>query len=150
HGIIGYTIMARYRIEFDFSKPNHKMAWKPLDFKPDDPQGLGGQGAPAGMGAIGGIMKVGGAMLRKKPEPQIVLRGFLGMALEDGKDAVFVQSVLEGSPAARAGLRAGDRIQQFQDRTVSNTRDVYRLANKLAPDETAQLKITRGDETLTI
>jgi hypothetical protein len=150
HGIIGYTVLARYRLEFDFSKPGHKMSWKPLDYNPPEPIGLGGQAAPAGMDAIGGIMKIMGALLGKKAEPQIILRGFLGIVLQDAEDGVKVQAVLQGSPAAEAGLKPGDRIQRFQDRSVSRSRDVYRLANKLAPDETAQLKVTRGAETLSI
>src|SRR5438132_11708688 len=46
HGIIGYTVLARYRLEFDFTK--HKMGWTPLDYKPAQPIGLGGPGAAPG------------------------------------------------------------------------------------------------------
>jgi hypothetical protein len=150
HGIIGYTVLARYRLEFDFSRHNHKMGWTPLDFKPPEPLGLGAQATPAGMDAIGSIMKFMGALLGKKPEPQIILRGFLGITLHDVNGSVEVQSVLEGSPAFSAGLKAGDRIQRFKDKAVSSTREIYRLANKLAPDETAEFKVLRGSETLSV
>src|SRR5262249_9118420 len=40
HGIIGYTLLARYATEFDFSKP--KLAWTELNFTPPFPEGLSG------------------------------------------------------------------------------------------------------------
>src|SRR5947209_2536504 len=75
------TVLARYRLEFDFT--SHKMGWTPLDFKPPQPVGLGGQVAPGGLDAIGGIMKFAGALLGKRPEQDIVLRGFLGIGMEE-------------------------------------------------------------------
>jgi hypothetical protein len=147
HGIIGYTVLARYRLEFDFTK--HKMAWKQLNFKPPSPIGLSGK-TGAGMDALGGMMKLLGAMLGKKPEQQVVLRGFLGFALEDEDKAVVVKAVLAKSPAADAGLKAGDRIRSFQGKTVSSTAALHRLTAKLAPDETITLTVTRGTDTHTI
>ncbi len=47
-GIIGYNILARFRIEFDFTKD--KLAFINLDYDPPPPQGLGtGSGAAAGL-----------------------------------------------------------------------------------------------------
>jgi hypothetical protein len=144
HGMIGYTILARYRLEFDFTK--HKMGWTPLDYQPPAPHGLGGQGAPAGMEAIGSIMKLLGSMLGKKPRPGIVLRGFLGIALADSDDSVVVQAVLPGSPAAGAGLVVGDKISRFQGTAIRSWTDLHRLAAKLAPDEPVRLTVTHGSE----
>src|SRR5947208_5859831 len=47
HGIMGYTLLARYRLEFDFTK--HKMSWTPLDFQPPQPIVLGPGAAPGGL-----------------------------------------------------------------------------------------------------
>jgi len=144
HGIIGYTLLARFRLEFDFTKD--KMRWTALDFEPPAPQGLDGK-AMSGMEVIGGIMKMFGAMLGRKPEQQVVLRGFLGIVLEDEENTVLIKSVLTGSPAASAGLQAGDRIRQFQGKAVQSIADLQRRAAKLAPDETATLTIMRNGET---
>src|SRR5262249_18568111 len=55
HGIIGYTLLARYRLEFDF--PRDKMAGTSLDFNPPLPVGMSGKGGPAGgLDALGGFM----------------------------------------------------------------------------------------------
>jgi membrane-associated protease RseP (regulator of RpoE activity) len=147
HGIIGYTLLARFRLEFDFTKD--KMRWTALNFKPAAPQGLDGK-AMSGMEVIGGIMKLLGALLGKNPEQQVVLRGFLGIGLEDRENTVLVKTVLAGSPASSAGLQAGDRISRFQGKAVRSMADVQRLASKLAPDEVATLTITRGHETQTL
>src|SRR5207253_375864 len=77
HGIIGYNVLARFRIEFDFTRD--KMAWTALGYDPPRPEGLGGQGAPTGMEAMGGVLKLLGGLLGKKPEPVVTLRGFLGV-----------------------------------------------------------------------
>jgi hypothetical protein len=143
HGIIGYSVLARFRLEFDFTKD--KMGWTSLDFEPPTPQGI--EGAMSGMGALGGIMKVLGAMLGKNPEQQVVLRGFLGMGLEDGDNTVLVKTVLAGGPAAGAGLEAGDCINRFQGKTVRSVAEIQRLAAKLTPEELATLTITRGGHT---
>jgi hypothetical protein len=148
HGIIGYTLLARYRLEFDFTK--HKLAWTPLGFDPPAPEGLDGKGAAAGMEAMGNLFKLLGTLLGKKPEPQVVLRGFLGIALEEGNKTVIVQSVLAKSPAASSGLKPGDRIDRFQGKAVTSAADIHRLAAKLAPDETARLTVMRGPDTLSI
>src|SRR5216683_4087456 len=54
HGIIGYNVLARYRMEIDFTRD--KMAWTELDFEPKSPLGQGGKGGGAGgleiMGSI--------------------------------------------------------------------------------------------------
>src|SRR5262249_38379383 len=50
HGVLGYTVLARYRLGFDFTK--HKMTWQSLAFKPPPPQGMGGAGGPSGMEAF--------------------------------------------------------------------------------------------------
>jgi membrane-associated protease RseP (regulator of RpoE activity) len=147
HGILGYTVLARYRLEFDFTR--HKMGWTPLDFKPPAPQGLGGEGL-TGMDAVGSIMKLLGAFLGKKPEQAVALRGFLGIGLEDLEDTVVVRSILPGSPAAGSGLRVGDRISHFQGNKVRSFADVRRRAFKLTLDETARLTVTRGADTLTV
>jgi membrane-associated protease RseP (regulator of RpoE activity) len=144
HGIIGYSLLARFRLEFDFTKD--KMRWTALHFEPAAPQGLDGK-TMSGMEVIGGIMKLLGAILGKNPEQQIVLRGFLGIGLEERENTVLVKTVLAGSPAASAGLHTGDRISRFQGKAVRSMADVQRLAAKLAPDEIATLTITRGGET---
>ncbi len=148
HGVIGYNVIARYRIEFDFTKD--KLAWTPLDFEPKGPMGVGGKGAGAGLEAIGQIMKVLGGALGKKATPDVVFRGWVGLDLTDKDEVVSVRGVLPGGPAAAAGVKAGDRIKKFQDRTVLNVEDVERFARRIKAGDQVQLTVERDGETLVL
>ena len=99
---------------------------------------------------MGGILKMLGALLGKKPEQEIVLRGFLGISLEEKAEYVVVAGVLGKSPAEDAGLRPGDRITKFQGKTVSSIAAINRAAAKLGPDQTAKLEIERDGKSKTI
>src|SRR5437763_10796650 len=92
HGVIGYNVLARYRIEYDFTRP--KLSWTTLDFNPPLPAGIGKGSAPAGLDAIGGIMKVFGALLGMKASVEMQPRGFLGVELAAGDHQVTVRRVL--------------------------------------------------------
>jgi hypothetical protein len=149
HGVIGYNVIARYRIEFDFTKD--KLVWTPLNFEPKGPMGLGGKGGGgAGLEAIGQIMKALGAMLGKKATQDVVFRGTIGLELSDKDEVVTIRSVLPGSPAALAGIKAGDRLKKFKDRSVLNVEDVERFARKVQAGDEVQLTIERGGATMVI
>lgn len=146
HGMIGYTVLAKYRIEFDFTR--NKLAWTPVDFDPGTPRGLGeGRGGTAGLNAMGQIMKLLGAFLGKKTTPDLRPRPFLGALLAEDDKGVTVQSVLEGGPAAAGGLRPGDRITEFRGRTVREREDVNRYLGHLKPGATAKVTVERGGAT---
>jgi membrane-associated protease RseP (regulator of RpoE activity) len=147
HGVIGYNILARYKMEIDFTKD--KMVWTPIpDFDPTPPKGMGGKGGAGGMEIFGSVMKGLGALLGMKATPDVAPRGFLGIELEQkGDDTVLVKSVLEKSPAAKAGVKAGDRITKVKGRTVENIEDVERFIKKLKADESVALTVVRDQET---
>ncbi|MBV9125478.1 MAG: PDZ domain-containing protein [Planctomycetes bacterium] len=142
-GIIGYYFLAHYRLEFDFTKD--KMAWTPLNYNPPPPAGLGGQGGgPAELDALGMVMKLLGVFLGKGAIPEVQPRGFLGLELADENQVVEVTAVLPGSPADRAGLKAGDRIQKFQGQSVHSSSQVQRLAARLTTGQMVKVILTRG------
>jgi membrane-associated protease RseP (regulator of RpoE activity) len=145
HGVIGYNILARYKMEIDFTKD--KMVWTPLDFEPEAPKGMGGKAGAGGLEFMGSLMKMFGAFLGKKATPDVAPRGFLGVELEQkGDDVVIVKSVLEKSPAAKAGVKAGDRITKVKGRTIENIEDVQRFVKKLKADEPVSLTVERDSE----
>ncbi|HBI43444.1 MAG TPA: signal protein PDZ [Planctomycetales bacterium] len=147
HGMIGYNILAHYRMEIDFTKD--KMIWTPLDYKPDEPKRVGnGGGGAGGLEVMGQLMKFLGMLSGAKAEPDYTFRGFFGVDLEDkeGMEYPVVKSVLADGPAAKAGLKAGDRVTRFTGRTVQNVEDVRRFARKLTGDEAVKLTVQRGDE----
>lgn len=145
HGIIGYNVLARYRMEIDFTRD--KMTWTALDFEPKTPVGLSSKGGAGGLEVIGTIMKALGGLLGKKPAPELAPRGFLGLELRDGGETPLVASVLADGPAGRAGLKSGDKITHIQGRSVIDSDDVRRLAKKLRPGDSVTLTIERNKET---
>jgi hypothetical protein len=147
HGMIGYNILAKYRMEIDFTKD--KMVWTPIDWEPKAPMGLGGKGGGAGgLEMVGSIMKMLGGMMGRKATPDTVYRGFLGIELQDaGEEKILVGSVLADGPAGKSGLEKGDRVIKFQGRTVLNVEDVQRFAKNVRPGQEVKVTIERNKAT---
>lgn len=62
---------------------------------------------------------------------------------------IIISQVVQGSPAATAGLRSGDIIQQVNGEPVENLREFYRRLNETEKDEVV-FRILRGDNSLII
>jgi len=149
HGIIGYTLLAHYKMEFDFTRD--KMAWTRLDFKPAQPQSLGMKGgAPGGLDTIGSFMKALAVLMGKKPAPEPRPRGFVGIELDDKDGAATVKSVLDKSPAATAGLKAGDRVTAVEGKEVAASADLLKQVAAVTSGQTVRLTIQRGGERMEI
>ncbi len=145
HGVIGYNILAKYRMEIDFTRD--KMAWTELDFEPKPPMGLGGRGGgQGGLEVFGTLMKFLGTFLGRKPTPDVVPRGFLGIDVGDDDGIAVVQSLLKGGPAAEGGVEVGDRIIKLRGRSVYGVDGLQSLARRVAPGEKVVLKVQRGKD----
>jgi serine protease Do len=57
---------------------------------------------------------------------------------------VGVKEVVKGSPAERAGLRAGDVIVRFDGEAITSVRKLTRLIGESAPEHAARVGIVRG------
>ena len=64
---------------------------------------------------------------------------------------VAVEKVLENSPAARAGLQAGDVIVKVDGEQVTSAKKLTRLISEIAPDHQAKITVLRasGERDLT-
>jgi hypothetical protein len=141
HGVIGYNLLARYRIEYDFTRP--KLAWTKLDFEPPAVSGIGGRSAPAGLEMLGGMMKFLGGMMGIRANFAVQPRGFLGAELADAKGVVVVRTVLTGGPAAKAGLKAGDVVKRIGDDDIETAKGASRRIGMLAESEKTTLTVIR-------
>jgi serine protease DegQ len=144
HGMLGYTVLAKYKMDFDYTKK--QMTWTPLAFDPPPPAPLGGKANTAGMDTMVMLVEImsllAGGGLPPAPQP----RGFFGFELEEKDKAVYVAKVLEKSPAAKAGLKKGDRIFSAQGKEVGSIDFVLRQASKLTTGKTLNLTIERDNE----
>jgi hypothetical protein len=148
HGIIGYSVLAHYRMEFDFTRD--RLAWTRLDYTPPPPQPVVAKGGTAGIEAMAGLMKLAAFLLGSKGPPERAPRGFLGVQLVELEGAVTVGGALAHGPAAAAGLRAGDRISRVNDKAVAKLADLTRLTSKLAVGDVLRFTVVRGLERMEI
>jgi hypothetical protein len=145
HGIIGYNILARYRMEIDFTRD--KMTWTELASTPKPPVGLGGgRHGQGGLEIFGTLMKLLGKFAGAKTTPDTVTRGFLGLEAADDDGVAVVKSVLAGGPAAKAGVEPGDRIVKFNGRSVYGLDGLQRFAGRVGPGDEIKLRVERGKD----
>ncbi|MDA1049759.1 MAG: PDZ domain-containing protein [Planctomycetota bacterium] len=79
--------------------------------------------------------------------------GFLGVGPEtlnvllrqQGFHGARLVSVIDGTPAARAGLKADDIVTHIDGKAVFDESDLFWRIGILSPGTTAQLRIVRGD-----
>lgn len=71
-------------------------------------------------------------------------RAWHGMATTARTDGVVVTAVEDGSPAARAGVRSGDRIATVNDRPIAKGIDLLKALVPLEPGDRVTL-LLRGD-----
>jgi serine protease Do len=153
-GILGFTILARFRLEIDLTKD--RMTWTRLDHEPHDPpvpkQKPGeNAGAPLGvqaMSALGTFAKGFAFMMGKQPEEELAPRGFLGLEwfeqVESGNKLVEVRGVLKGSPAAHGGLEVGDRILRINRQAIKNLKSARGALASVRAGATVPLVVRRG------
>ncbi len=148
HGIIGYTVLAHYKMEFDFTRD--KMTWVQLDFAPPEPKAFKlkdkDAGGVASMEMLGSVMKALSWLSGLGPAPLPVPRGFVGLEVADNAGVVSVKSVIADGPAAKVGLKPSDRITQVQGRDVASFTDVVRGVAGVRVGQTVTLTVLRGDD----
>lgn len=147
HGLLGYTVLAKYRMEVDADKD--KMRWTPLAFDPPPPEALKSKAGTGGIEMLGGLMKVLAKFSGLKPGPAAEPRGFVGLetALKDGK--VVVARVYPGGPAADAEIQVGDVVERIGDKKIATPADVSAALAQTRVGQTAVFALKRGDASRT-
>jgi hypothetical protein len=158
HGVIGYNVLAKFRITYDFTAD--KLLWVPLDFDPPPPKGLGREsGGQGGLEILGPVMKVLAGFMGIKPAFDAKPRGFLGLNAEFVDDKVVVASLVADGPAAKAGLKVGDHLtavsvpigrRPASFRDLDRLRDLERALSGATAGTELKFKLTRGGDPLTV
>lgn len=73
--------------------------------------------------------------------------GWLGISMRQTDEGVVVANVLRGSPAAAAGLQAGDRLLRIGPRAVAVTSDVSSFVQEQTVGARVNLDVRRGKST---
>ncbi len=77
-------------------------------------------------------------------------RGWLGVSVEDGNDGVAVAGVERNSPAARAGIRAGDVILAVNGEHIESSRGLIRSIAAVTPGKDVRLSIRRQGRAMDV
>jgi hypothetical protein len=144
HGVIGYNVLAKYRIEYDFTAD--KLGFETIpNFEPPALVPIGGGKGQGQLEMMGPLMKTLAALMGIKPNFDVAPRGFVGVEFDD-KDGVVVSRVLAGSPADKAGLRVGDKIEQIRNTDIENAKSVTRALAKAGVGQRLRVAVKRGGE----
>ena len=158
-GILGFTILARFRLEIDPTRD--RMTWTRLDFDPPDPpipaRGEGdGDRPPVGApgherpGAAGqGPGLPDGQAARGRAPPSRLPRPGMGRGeggrRRPGSPPSASPGSWTGSPAARADLRPGDRLLRVRGRAVDGLKAARAALATVRGGEAVELTVRRGD-----
>lgn len=159
HGVIGYNILAQFRITYDFTAD--KLTFLRLDgFEPPAIKGLNGKsGGQGGLEMLGPAMKMLAGFMGIKPDFTITPRGFIGFQLAEEKSALTVADVLLNSPAAKAGLKTGDLVEQVgvskgkrkpSLNEVDRLKDFQKVIAEAKAGDLITLQIQRGGKSETL
>jgi len=78
-------------------------------------------------------------------EAPVSLKGFVGMALslENAGQDVAIETVVEKSPAEKAGLKAGDVLVSIGDEKVSDLQGTVEAIRRKTPGSELQIRVRR-------
>ncbi|USE84212.1 Do family serine endopeptidase [Acinetobacter tibetensis] len=91
-----------------------------------------------------------------------VTRSYLGVMMQDidrnlaesynlpKPEGALITDVTPNSPAAKAGLKAGDIVLKYNGAAISRTSELLNYLNRSVPNQTIQLEILRDDKTRNI
>lgn len=87
----------------------------------------------------------------RSPQPyDSPIPGTIGIAAANQAGGVVVVGVRSGSAAARADVRAGDRIRSCNGAPVADARDFERRVLDSPPGSILELEVTRGTESRSV
>ena len=73
---------------------------------------------------------------------------FLGLSLEQKQDGIYVIHVEKKSPASRAKIKVGDKVEEFQDQPVKTISAFNQIHSNTKPKQKVKLLIRRGPRLL--
>jgi hypothetical protein len=134
-GIVGFPFFARFATTVDYQK--RVLILTPTDYKPGN--------------YIDDLTKTLTAASEKAGEPKVIgSAGLWGFAVEKGDDGVEVGTVYADSPAAKAGLKKGDRVTTIDGRWTDTVGDAHTACSLVRPGRKADITVTRDGKPVTV
>jgi hypothetical protein len=137
-GIVGFPFFARYGMTVDYQKG--EMTLVPNGYKPGDYM----KDLTSRLSALSG----------PQPTPVLAPAAAWGLAVEKkAKDlgpGVDVTAVLVGSPAAKAGVKVGDRLLTLDGRWTDSVADTFRATTTVKPGRPAAAELLRDGKPVNV
>lgn len=145
HGVIGYNVLAKFRVKYDFTAD--KLVFEDLPgFEPPAPERIDAKGGDD-IQAMGPMLKLLAALTGLKPNFEVVPRGFVGIEFDDAGGSVMVKKVLPGSPAEKAGFKPGDVIEAIKATNVGTGEDLAKALAKAGVGTKLRITVKRDGQT---
>jgi hypothetical protein len=142
HGLIGYPILARFRIEYDFTKP--KLQWTPVADKVAElPTKPGKTLSTGGLNALAAVMKGIGKFIGADQMTTPRFRGFVGLSVSADRDKLRISEVVVRGPAELAGIKVGDVILRAQDRMIASVESFGDALSSLVAGQPIIIRVSR-------
>ena len=128
-GIVGFNFFGKYRMTIDYQAK--EMTFVPVDFEPKD--------------MMKELMRT---LMNPNKKPKVLAPagqwGFrVAKAKDDAEPGVTVEEVHADTPAAKAGLKTGDRLLLLDGRWTDSVADCFAAATHVRPGAEARLLIRR-------
>jgi membrane-associated protease RseP (regulator of RpoE activity) len=128
-GIVGFPFFARYKTALDYQAKT--LTFTPNGYKPPD------------------VMKSMALALLSGDQPKVLAPAAHWGLVADKKDGddepgVDVKEVMPNSPAAKAGIKPGDRLLTLDARWTDSLADLYRAASFVKAGTTVPVILKRG------
>ncbi len=136
-GIVGFPLFARFATTVDYQKKELTLTptnYKPGDYLKDLTQTLATAGDRVGAKVVGAVG----------------VWGFQVEQSDDDEAGTVVKAVAAGGPAAKAGLKAGDRLLTLDGRWTDTIGDTYLAASLVQPGRSAAVVLERGGKKVTL
>lgn len=131
-GIIGFNFFAKYRMTLDYQAQT--MTFVPTTYQPKDMM----------ENLMKMMMAAQGNVAKKVLAPGALLGLQIAKDKDDDAPGVNVKAVFADSPAARAGLKEGDRLLTLDGRWTDTPPDCYAAAAQLIAGTTVPAVILRS------
>jgi serine protease Do len=105
------------------------------------------------VGVITVLLLAFSAVWARQGQPERSATPYLGVMVslpQSGERGVLVREVTSDSPAAKAGLRAGDHIIKVEDRDVQSVEQFLQTISSHKPGDKMTLHVMRGGQEQTI
>jgi hypothetical protein len=137
-GIVGFPFFARFKMTIDYKAKT--LTLSPSSYKPPDV-----------MKALNNVL-TGLIFSTTSPARPIAPAAQWGVSASkasgDEEAGVDVKSVVQGSAAARAGLKAGDRLLTLDGRWTDSMEDLYDAAGHVKAGTTVVVRVKRGGKEM--